>query len=165
MSKEDYQVNGVNVSTLAKQAKQSYGVFNLDKAKQLLDVNGKIEYKVITQGLKFNIDGDSYTYWSKKNRVYKGIKDTGLTMSKFLKENKDIIDEGNNKCHFVSCKYKMKFGKYKGLTISDILKEENGLQYFKWLLLNNVLYEKDKKEIVDILEYKGYVIQDWMIEL
>ena len=162
MSKEEYQVGGVNISVLAKQAKQFYGNCNLNNAKNLLDKNGKIEFKLITQGIKFSIDDEKYTYWSKKNRVYKGIKDTGLTMSKFLKENKDIIDEGNNKCHFVSCKYKMKFGKYKGLTISNILKEENGLQYFKWLLLNNILYEIDKKEIVDILEYKGYVIQDWI---
>lgn len=69
----------------SRKLKQKWGNINLDKAiTQLTKFN--LDLKVITQGVKFEIDGVNYTYWSKKNRVYKGTKDTNLTINKFIKE-------------------------------------------------------------------------------
>ena len=149
MSREDYQIDGVNISVLARESKKFYGECNITKAKRILEEND-IEYKLVTQGIKFNIDGVKFTFWGKKNRVYKGIKDTNLTMMKFVKQNKDIISKCNNECNFNSSVYILKFGKYQGYSINELKKTEEGSQYVKWLLENDILYEVDRKKVYNI---------------
>jgi hypothetical protein len=85
MAAEDYQIHGTNFSNIAKNAKQFYGNCNLSKSQQLLN-ESDIEYQIITQGIRFVFQNEKYVYWSKKNRVYKGTKDTGLTMTGFVKQ-------------------------------------------------------------------------------
>ena len=86
MASDDYQIDGINISSIARATKQFYGECNLYKAQQQLDKYSITGYQVITQGIRFTIDGDKYTYWSKKNRVYKGTANTELTLLKFLKQ-------------------------------------------------------------------------------
>ena len=149
MSREDYNIDGVNISSLAREAKKFYGACNITKAIKILDHN-KIQYKLVTGGIKFNIDGVKFTFWGKKNRVYDGIVNTNLSMIKFIKQNKDIILKGNNECYFQSSIYILKFGKYQGYSINELKKTEEGYQYIKWLLESDILYEVDRKKVNDI---------------
>jgi len=149
MSREDYIINGINISTIARGAKKFYGECNITKATKILEEN-KIQYKLVIGGVKFNIDGVKFTFWGKKNRVYDGVVDTNLTMTKFIKQNKDIILKGNNECDFQSSVYILKFGKYKGYSINKLKKTEDGSKYIKWLLENDILYEVDRKKVSNI---------------
>ena len=118
MAREDYMIGDVNISTLARQSKQKYGELNLYKHSLLLD-KYLIDYKVVTQGIKFTIENIKYTYWSKKNRVYNGVVNTNLTLNKFIKENSNlfILRKENkikeNKIIGYSIDDFLQFGKYK----------------------------------------------------
>ena len=138
MSREDYMIGNDNISKLAKIQKQKNGQFNLDKAVRKLR-EYDIDFNIIVQGLKFELNGDKYTYWSKKNRVYKGSYDTDMTLIKFIKENKQYFNFKDD----VTYDFIIKFGKYKGKLFSEICGDESYVNY----LLDKSYDEKLKEKI------------------
>lgn len=48
-------------------------------------------------------------------------------------------------------KFKLPFGKYKGLTIKQIIKDELDTDYIRWL--SGILEQGISKEVLDIVSY------------
>ena len=59
----------------------------------------------------------------------------------------------------INSKYKniiLEFGKYKGMTLRDIIKKDNikGLNYLKWIKRK---WEKQKKDLIELNKFINYV--------
>lgn len=135
MAGEDYQIDGVNISVLARESKKFYNNDKLNKTKKEL-LKYDIEFNIKQNGIHFIVNNEKYVYHQGKNRIYKNNKNTYLTLHKFIKENKEYFIERNTDDIF-------KFGKYIGKSIDDVITLD--LQYIEWLIKNFKPNENNKE--------------------
>lgn len=149
MASEDYQIDGVNISVLARESKRFYNSIKLDKAKKEL-LKYDIEFNVRHNGIHFIVNNEKYVYHQGKNRVYKNTKNTDLTLNKFIKENKEYFIERNTDDIF-------EFGKYIGKSIDDVITLD--LQYIEWLIKNFKPNESNKEFFDTVIEHYSRFIE------